>query len=430
MPKVYLVMADGGLTSHITPVNGALVESWTLSLHGKAPRTVEHYLDEVWRFAGRLADHGRPTAAPGDLLAAERKDVEAWLMAQRTAGLSQATMRNRWVALRDLYGSAVAEEEIERSPLDRVVVAKANTPVPDVLTGDELKVCAGGDFYARRDPRSRRPEPAISPGVAHRPRSVPLPVTDEGDAELVRMNMADAGLTGPPVDEVDVAERQVDRLGVEGGESSQCAWPSCRATFSAWGDGSRRRSCVRSDRGSWPLGSTGRSNLDMNASRAAEVDPDDASGGRGRLLLGRWKSRRSRSTTATAPRIHTRARHGSHTCHQLGPASRACPPPYLGPPWPGQRRHSLPRHVRSRPQWNPIASPRTSRELHATRWTEADGDPNRLTCGICRRALQQTVGIPQPRKVGTEPVQRTRARVAAAAVYFQRPTVTDLPSTP
>ena len=136
-------------------MNGALLESWTLSLHDKAPRTLGHYLDEVWRFARWLADHSRPAAAPGDLLAVERKDVEAWLMAQRTAGLSQATMRNRWVALRNLYRWALTEEEIARSPLERVAVAKANTPAPDVLTDDELKlllkVCAGSDFYGRRD---------------------------------------------------------------------------------------------------------------------------------------------------------------------------------------------------------------------------------------------------------------------------------------
>jgi site-specific recombinase XerD len=124
-------------------------------VHGKAPRTLTHYLDEVWRFARWLADHRRPSAAPGDLVAVERKDVEAWLTAQRTAGLSQATMRNRWVALRNLYGWALAEEEIERNPLDRVVVAKANTPAPDVLSDDELKlllkVCAVSDFYGRRD---------------------------------------------------------------------------------------------------------------------------------------------------------------------------------------------------------------------------------------------------------------------------------------
>jgi site-specific recombinase XerD len=148
-------MAFGDLTSDVAAMNAALVESWTLSLHGKAPRTVTHYLDEVRRFAGWLAEHSRPASAPGDLLAVERKDVEAWLMAQRTAGIAQATMRNRWVALRNLYGWALAEGEIERSPLERVVVAKANSPAPDVLADDELKLllkaCAGSDFYARRD---------------------------------------------------------------------------------------------------------------------------------------------------------------------------------------------------------------------------------------------------------------------------------------
>jgi len=135
--------------------NAALIESWQLSLHGKAPRTVRLYLDEAGRFADWLADHGRPTANPGDLLAVGRRDVEAWLSSLKAAGRSQATMRNRWVALRNLYGWALIEGEVEASPLERVVVAKGNPPAPDVLTDDELrlllKACAGPDFYARRD---------------------------------------------------------------------------------------------------------------------------------------------------------------------------------------------------------------------------------------------------------------------------------------
>lgn len=73
--------------------------------------------------------------------------------ADRRAGASDDA--DRWVALRNLYGWALAEEEITRNPLERVVVTKANTPAPDVLTEDELKLlmkaCAGTDFYARRD---------------------------------------------------------------------------------------------------------------------------------------------------------------------------------------------------------------------------------------------------------------------------------------
>lgn len=138
-----------------TAVNAALVESWELSLHGKQPRTVKHYLDEVWRFASWLAAQDRPATSPGDLIAVGRKDVEAWLTDQRRAGLAQATMRNRWVALRNLYGWAVDEEEIERSPLEKVVVAKGNTPAPDVIGDNDLKLllkaCAGSDFRERRD---------------------------------------------------------------------------------------------------------------------------------------------------------------------------------------------------------------------------------------------------------------------------------------
>jgi len=138
-----------------TSVNEALLDSWQLSLHGKAPRTVRLYLDEARRFAGWLAEHGRPAANPGDLLAVDRRDAEAWLTSLKAAGRAQATMRNRWVALRNLYGWAVAEEEIAASPLARVVVAKGNPPAPDVLSDDELglllKACAGPDFYARRD---------------------------------------------------------------------------------------------------------------------------------------------------------------------------------------------------------------------------------------------------------------------------------------
>jgi site-specific recombinase XerD len=48
-------------------------------------------------------------------------------------------MRNRWVALRNLYGWALTEGEVEDNPLKRVVVAKASAPAPDVLTDDELK---------------------------------------------------------------------------------------------------------------------------------------------------------------------------------------------------------------------------------------------------------------------------------------------------
>jgi site-specific recombinase XerD len=64
-------------------------------------------------------------------------------------------MRSRWIALRNLYGWCVDEDELDASPLERVRVEKSNPPAPDVLTDDDiaklLKACEGRGFYERRD---------------------------------------------------------------------------------------------------------------------------------------------------------------------------------------------------------------------------------------------------------------------------------------
>jgi integrase/recombinase XerD len=138
-----------------TTANEALIESWSLSLHAKAERTILLYLEEVRRFAGWLAAHGRPAGSPGDLAAVERRDVEAWIGDLRAQGLAQATVRSRWIALRSIYRFALEEGEIDASPLERVTVAKPNPPPPDVLADADiralLRACEGRGFYERRD---------------------------------------------------------------------------------------------------------------------------------------------------------------------------------------------------------------------------------------------------------------------------------------
>ena len=94
--------------------NEALLESWELSLHNKRPRTVDLYLTEVRRFATWLSEHGRCDS--GDLTAVTKRDVEAWIGAMRSKGLSQATIRSRWIALRNLYGWAHDEGEVAEPP--------------------------------------------------------------------------------------------------------------------------------------------------------------------------------------------------------------------------------------------------------------------------------------------------------------------------
>lgn len=143
----------------VAAANMELLGSWRLSLVGdkkpKATRTVALYLSEAERFAQWLASHDRPADNPGDLLGITKRDVEAWIVDHRAAGIAENTIRNRWVALRNLYGWAHAEGEIDPNPLAEIVVARPNPPAPDTISDDNLrkllKACEGTDFYARRD---------------------------------------------------------------------------------------------------------------------------------------------------------------------------------------------------------------------------------------------------------------------------------------
>jgi site-specific recombinase XerD len=138
-----------------TTANEALLASWRLSLHDKSPRTVDLYLREVHRFAIWLAATDRPAESPGDLLDVDRQDVEAWIREQQAAGRAKATIRSRWIALRNFYGWLVEEDERDQSPLAKVRVPKPDPPPPDVLTEDQLRAllraCEGRSFEDRRD---------------------------------------------------------------------------------------------------------------------------------------------------------------------------------------------------------------------------------------------------------------------------------------
>lgn len=143
------------MTSTTAAANDSLVESWRLSLHDKAPRTITLYVAEVGRFADWLEDHDRPEGSPGDLLGVGRRDVETWIADLQNLGRSKSTIRSRWIALRNFYGWLADEDEIDVSPLAKVTVPKPEPPPPDVVGADELrallKVCDGRRFEDRRD---------------------------------------------------------------------------------------------------------------------------------------------------------------------------------------------------------------------------------------------------------------------------------------
>jgi site-specific recombinase XerD len=143
----------------VAEANQALLESWELDLRSpvragvrkKRESTIALYLQEARRFADWLGE-GRPSP---DLLEVSRQDVVAWIGDLRTHGMSEYTVRNRWIVLRSLYAWATAEEIIPINPTERISVPKVDEPPPDVLDDEAiaalLAACRGTSFGDRRD---------------------------------------------------------------------------------------------------------------------------------------------------------------------------------------------------------------------------------------------------------------------------------------
>jgi site-specific recombinase XerD len=129
-----------------------LAHGYRLSLEAsnKSPSTVEVYLSALERFAEWLEAHGRSTS----VTEVTRADVEGFIASLLTTR-APATAHNRFRALKTFFGWCVDEEELERSPMERMKPPVVpDTPV-EIVTEDELRrlfsCCSGRSFEDRRD---------------------------------------------------------------------------------------------------------------------------------------------------------------------------------------------------------------------------------------------------------------------------------------
>jgi integrase/recombinase XerD len=123
-----------------------LLTSWGLALHDHAQSTRRLYAEVIRHFAGWL---------DGGLLEATKRDCERYFAELKAKGRAQATLRSRWIALRNFYRWAHDEDEIDVNPMAGVKVARAEPPPPDVPDDHDLallfKSLAGRGFAERRD---------------------------------------------------------------------------------------------------------------------------------------------------------------------------------------------------------------------------------------------------------------------------------------
>jgi site-specific recombinase XerD len=129
-----------------------LLDSFCLALdaESKSPKTVDNYRRAVDAFAAWLAEQG----LDDDAAAVTGDQVRSFLVSLRGKVAPSTEYRN-YSGLRQFFKWAVAEGELDASPLENIRPPTVPEPVTQMLTDDQTKAllagCAGKDLASRRD---------------------------------------------------------------------------------------------------------------------------------------------------------------------------------------------------------------------------------------------------------------------------------------
>lgn len=133
-------------------VYAPLIDSWDLTLEAenKSEATRTNYTHGIRMFARWLDDTDGPRL-PEDVTTVICREWFAWLLEEWTP----ATARTRWVAMRQFFAWAYAEDEISANPMADVRPPKVPEKHARVITDEEIRkllaVTEGPRFVDKRD---------------------------------------------------------------------------------------------------------------------------------------------------------------------------------------------------------------------------------------------------------------------------------------
>lgn len=117
----------------------------------KSPQTIRTYLGALGRLDRFLHDRGMPTTLAG----IKREHVEAFLIDLADRGARPATVSICYRAIRPFFKWAVDEDEIERSPMERIRPPIVPVEPPPVLSEEQMRALLatvkGATYEDRRD---------------------------------------------------------------------------------------------------------------------------------------------------------------------------------------------------------------------------------------------------------------------------------------
>lgn len=135
------------------PTLASTRDYWELHLRseGKAERTIRTYLAAIEALDRFLAERGMPR----QLEQIRREHLEAFIVDLQKRGQSPASVSIYFRSLRPFWTWLVDEDEISRSPMEKMRAPSVPVNPPAVLREEEvarlLQACRGTDFEARRD---------------------------------------------------------------------------------------------------------------------------------------------------------------------------------------------------------------------------------------------------------------------------------------
>ncbi|GAA3357950.1 tyrosine-type recombinase/integrase [Saccharopolyspora gregorii] len=154
------VLDLGRLTGELSPTWSGYLRDWDRALRsGNHPETTRYnYLLAASQLARYVAEHSPdPDAAdaaedPAEITKAHVEAFQAWMIDTRSA----STAVNKHKCLQQFFKWLMLdEEEIDRSPMERVKLPKTPAKLVPVVeadvTGRLLEVCKGKDFLSLRD---------------------------------------------------------------------------------------------------------------------------------------------------------------------------------------------------------------------------------------------------------------------------------------
>src|SRR5215216_2900703 len=122
----------------------------TLEAENKSPRTIEAYTDAVRLLATHCQAHGHPILAD-ELL---REHIQAFI-ADQLGRWKPATAHNRYGGLHAFFKWAMAEGDLDASPMDGMKPPQLPEQPVQVVRAEHLtrllRTCEGRDFTSRRD---------------------------------------------------------------------------------------------------------------------------------------------------------------------------------------------------------------------------------------------------------------------------------------